>query len=119
MNIKDVYIAGKKNIAYQKELKKKEDFQKKVEKLDKKLDKIIAEKQQNYDLYPDGKPSLLIDTQKPSNEYEFDSFAPAKLESIETKINVAKDNSRIIKASLGVSASQLFEYVPTTKIKGF
>lgn len=116
--MRDVYNAGKKNIAYQKELKRKEVFRGKVEKLDKKLDEIIAGKKLHSDLYPEGKPSLLIDTQQPPKEFEFKSFAPAKLQSIETELNIAEDSSRIIKSSLGVSASQLFEYVPATKLKG-
>lgn len=119
MNVKDVYIAGKKNIAYQKELKMKEEHRQKVIELDKKMDEIIHEKLLNRNGYPgDGPPSLLIDTKKSSDNYEFQSFSPVKLQSIETELNVSEDSSRIIKSSLGVSASQLFEYVPATKLKG-
>ena len=117
--MKLIYEASKKNMELQKEKQKKENLLEKIENLDKKLDQIVAEKQIESSVYPNPFDDLSKSSDNTKNENENNSFKPVKLESIEKNVNIVNDVNRLIKPTAGITASQLYEYVPATKIKGW
>ncbi|XP_058804927.1 5-methylcytosine rRNA methyltransferase NSUN4 [Phymastichus coffea] len=117
MNMKLIYDASKKNQAIQQELKKKKKVLKEIKRIDQQLDHIVSETKSKYSIYP---KSYEIDAQV-VEKTTFDdnkSFKPVKLQSIETDLNIVNDSSRIIMPSSGITAEQLYEYIPATEIKG-
>lgn len=114
MNIKDIYEATKKNIQFHEQLAENNKVE--VDKLNKNLDDILSEKKLEHLIYPESyQPPGELDN---IEREDISSFKPVQMQSIEKDQYIANDNNRIISSAAGIAASQLFEYVPATKIKG-
>lgn len=124
MNIKLIYDAEKRNMEYQNKKNggnTEESTINKTDKvihgLDESISQIVIEKQLEHSVYP----NLHDDHSRDANvevKNDNSTFQPVKLQSIEADVNIINDSNRIIKASTGISASQLYEFVPATKLKG-
>lgn len=112
MNLKDVYEAAEKSIQFQQTLpENKHDDD---TKLDNNLGDMLSEKKHSF--YPE---SYQVPKELDHIEREdISSFKPVQMQSIEKDQYIMNDRNRIISSATGISASQLFEYVPATKIKG-
>ncbi|XP_001607372.1 5-methylcytosine rRNA methyltransferase NSUN4 [Nasonia vitripennis] len=114
MNLKDIYEASKKNLELHQALRENKEVD--VEKLDKNMGDILSDEKMKHSFYPE---SYQVPRELDNVEREdVSSFKPVQMQSIEKDQYIANDRNRIISSSAGVSASQLFEYVPATKIKG-
>lgn len=93
----------------------------KIYKLDKKLEDMMKHKEQQElsALYPENNTNQIAE-EETNEEPETDAQQPNKVEhSLQSKLLTAKiDYSRQIDSDAGLNSASLYEFVPSTKLKG-
>ncbi|KAJ8680682.1 hypothetical protein QAD02_016469 [Eretmocerus hayati] len=114
MNMKNIYSAFKESMKYVKP-KQNNEVDEEINDKEDRISDLVAERQSSLPPYSSAVEYSLTSSNR---KHADGGLEPVQLQSIETNVVRGSDSSRIISASAGISASQLYEYVPATKIKG-
>ncbi|KAK0087205.1 hypothetical protein PV325_001574 [Microctonus aethiopoides] len=133
MNLKSLYEIHKKNYDERAKFRASKTTSDKIYKINQPVEMILQNQRQSevQSIFPESYqvPNELLaqkEVRKNSNDDNDDDellkskniMDPVQLRSIEENVKVHQDENRIIKSSVGLTSSCLYEYVPTTKLKG-
>ncbi|XP_063972859.1 5-methylcytosine rRNA methyltransferase NSUN4 [Diachasmimorpha longicaudata] len=123
MNMKDLYEVSKRSKIERDKKKQRVEPTEPIYKMDLPLEDILQTKtcEELKTILPKGyEPSLkTLDQEDDGLPPQESPFEPVSLRPLEEDLATAQlDESRIVKPSVGLAASALYEYMPATKLKG-